>query len=340
MSRREMRGDEAVKEDPDADLPQFVRHLDTINYRSYMDESAVPTGDTVYASKRGYWRYNKEFLLKMKSRCARVSPPPGMATTRQDDDGGLRFSRNNMEKSEDWFSFGTMMPSMPQERRKEWCALKAVILELLLVQKLSYPDTRWTMQDEYDFVASVKEYRKILHLWYSQGQISHYRRGSSLERDEEEDGSPETNPDTNEDGLERIITLDSDMSSVSHGPQRPPQDARFGRTTASGGSSADDVESDANPDDSDDSNTSALRRKAQRDQAFFAHQTQTPSSPAIEASPSSSPPPHSATDATAPGTADLAGSEADLVDDDDLGPPTTADEEDPPPYNPAGWIWP
>ncbi len=299
----------------------------------------MPSGDTVYASKRGYWRYGRGFLLKMKSRCVRVPPPPGMAmattSIRQSDDGGLRFARNNAEKSEDYFSFGTMVPSMPQERRKEWCALKAVILEHLLVQKLSYEETRRKMQDDHDFVGTVKEYRKILHLWYSQGQISRDRRGSSLERGQDEDESSDMSPDTNEeDGLQRIITLDSDMSSVSPSRRRLQQDDTKFETASSGHS--DGPAGSASPNGPDDLH-SALDKKMQQDQAYFAQKT------ASASGPEPSLPPHSATNAAPLGTADHSrGSEADPVNDEDLGPPTSSadDEEDPPPYNPAGWIWP
>ncbi|KIW18341.1 hypothetical protein PV08_02629 [Exophiala spinifera] len=220
MSRREMRGDEAVRDDPDADVPQFIRHLDTVNYRAYLNETAAPSGDSVYDSKRGYWRYNTEFLLKMRPRCQQVIRPPQLATLNQTDICGLRFARTNAEKSEDTFSFTAMAPSMSKDRVKEWCTLKAHILELLLVRKLSYAETCNVMYQDHDFDASLKEYRKVLHLWYSQGHFGRYRRGSSLDREDDHDsivadsgGSPSSSLAAPEDtGLERIPTLDSDLS--------------------------------------------------------------------------------------------------------------------------------
>jgi hypothetical protein len=68
MSRREMRGDEAVKDDPDADLQQFLRNLDIINYQNYCYEQ--PTGDEIYASKHGSWKYNTGFLKRFMKRCS------------------------------------------------------------------------------------------------------------------------------------------------------------------------------------------------------------------------------------------------------------------------------
>ncbi|KIW46842.1 uncharacterized protein PV06_02474 [Exophiala oligosperma] len=221
MSRRELRGDEAVKDDPDADLPQFVRHLDTVNYRAYLSETAAPSGDSVYDSKRGYWRYNKEFLLKIRLRCQQLPKPSQLSVLNQTDNGGLRFALTNTEKSDDTFSFTAMVPSMSEDRVKEWCTLKAHILELLLVQKLSYAETRNVMHEDHDFDASLKEYRKVLHLWYSQGHFERYRRGSSLDREDESlvdgggGGSPLSGLGPDDTGLERIPTLESDLDSTT-----------------------------------------------------------------------------------------------------------------------------
>lgn len=69
MSRREMRGDDAVKDDPDADVPQFLRNLDTLNYKNYCGKQ--PTGDEIYRSQHGQWRYNRDFLMCFRRRCSR-----------------------------------------------------------------------------------------------------------------------------------------------------------------------------------------------------------------------------------------------------------------------------
>ncbi|KAH0844713.1 hypothetical protein AYO21_01969 [Fonsecaea monophora] len=184
MSRREMRGDEAVKDDPDADLPQFVRHLDTINYRSYMSESAAPSGDAVYDSKRGYWRYTREFLLEMRGRCERV-PPPTQLNSRDNIEGGrMRFARTNAEKAEDLTSLSRALPRLSEEHITKWCTLRAVVLEHLLVEKLSYQDTEQRMRDEYGFDASVEEYHKVMCVWNVQDAIKEHRR-QSLDREGE-----------------------------------------------------------------------------------------------------------------------------------------------------------
>lgn len=66
-SRRDMRGDEAVKDDPDADVPQFLRNLDVVNYQRFPIN--LPTGDEIYASKHGLWRYNENFLTCFRETC-------------------------------------------------------------------------------------------------------------------------------------------------------------------------------------------------------------------------------------------------------------------------------
>lgn len=66
MSRRDMRGSEICSTFPGPeeshDQRLFVKHLDAVNYRAVMRESAVPTPEDVYKSKHGYWRYRLAFL--------------------------------------------------------------------------------------------------------------------------------------------------------------------------------------------------------------------------------------------------------------------------------------
>ena len=69
MSRRDLRGDEAVLDDKRADVPQFVRHLDTVNYERFMCHDIAPSGMQIFESKRGRWTYGREFLLKFDTLC-------------------------------------------------------------------------------------------------------------------------------------------------------------------------------------------------------------------------------------------------------------------------------
>ena len=82
LSRRKLRGDDAVKDDPEADIAQFVGHLDTVNYRRYIHHRG-PSGEQVYRSKHGSWAYDREFLLAIGKWCRQLSVPAGVrsATT-------------------------------------------------------------------------------------------------------------------------------------------------------------------------------------------------------------------------------------------------------------------
>ncbi|KIW67133.1 hypothetical protein PV04_06405 [Phialophora macrospora] len=171
MSRREMRGDDAVRGDPDADIPQLVRHLDTINYKNYMVESAAPSPETVFASKRGYWRYSRAFLLAMKPRCAGVRLPSSGGPLNANTPGtGMAFARTNAEKAQDLLALAKAMNKMPKDRLSQWCAFRAVILGYLLEQNLSYEATRQLMRREHDFEASLEEYHEVMHVWTRQEQ--------------------------------------------------------------------------------------------------------------------------------------------------------------------------
>jgi hypothetical protein len=295
-----------------------VRHLDTVNYRSYMEESATPSGDSVYDSKRGYWRYSMQFLLNTGARCGHVPPPSKLATLNQKDEGALCFARTNAEKSEDVFSFTSMVPSMPDGRLAEWCSLKAVILEFLLVQNMSYETAQKTMQEEYDFRASTKEFRKVLHLWYSQGQIAKCRRESSVDR-EGDQGSPEQF--SNDGGnLERIPTFDSDLGSIVEEPQ-----LRRTLTASSFSSAFADAAKDASVAVAGNFKE-AFRLKKQRDRRAISQ----PTAPTDQLNHVL---PRQQTVAQTQTT-----SSDTVTDSYTSGPP--ADEEHPPPYTPDGWIWP
>lgn len=95
MSRRELRGDEEVMADPKADIPQFVRHLDTVNYQRYMRRSNTPSGDEVYHSKLGRWTYSRDFLLAFQSRCAKLPEHENVRNATRTD---APLQRTNLEK--------------------------------------------------------------------------------------------------------------------------------------------------------------------------------------------------------------------------------------------------
>lgn len=192
MSRRELRGNAAVIKQFDADIPQFVRHLDTINYRRYMPETAAPSGDAVYASKLGYWRYNKDFLLAVRPWCNHVPMPGYLQNITQQ--GGLKFARTNIEKfrekpekrpsgSSDNLSHQTHspspsrpsilekrsslshFPSICQNESADWYNLKAVMLEMFVREKMEFNKVKQVLKNDYDFEGTNLQYLTILCFW-------------------------------------------------------------------------------------------------------------------------------------------------------------------------------
>ena len=103
MSRRELRGDEAVAQDYLADAPQFVRHLDTTNYQRYMPREHTPSGEQVYQSKLGRWVYNREFLLAIGQRCKKLPKRNDVTDFTKGD--GEQLERTNFDGTdfENWF---------------------------------------------------------------------------------------------------------------------------------------------------------------------------------------------------------------------------------------------
>jgi hypothetical protein len=98
MSRRELRGDEAVAQDPEADAPQFVRHLDTTNYQRFMRREHTPSGEQVYQSKLGRWVYDRAFLLGIGRCCKRLPKCDDVRNLTRGD--GKQIETTNLEKSE------------------------------------------------------------------------------------------------------------------------------------------------------------------------------------------------------------------------------------------------
>jgi hypothetical protein len=102
MSRRELRGDEAVKNDPDADVQQFVRNLDMFNYESLLFCRGIlsrvqPTGDEVYASKHGRWKYNSHFLKHFRRQCWRHNNAASLRSVTTSDSPDAPIPKTNME---------------------------------------------------------------------------------------------------------------------------------------------------------------------------------------------------------------------------------------------------
>jgi hypothetical protein len=98
MSRRELRGDEAVAQDLEADAPQFVRHLDTINYQRFMRREHTPSGEQVYQSKMGRWVYHQSFLLKIGKWCKKLPKRDDVRNLTRGS--GEQLEKTNLEKSE------------------------------------------------------------------------------------------------------------------------------------------------------------------------------------------------------------------------------------------------
>ncbi|RMZ81287.1 hypothetical protein DV737_g2553, partial [Chaetothyriales sp. CBS 132003] len=201
MTRRELRGDAAVKDDPNADKLSFVRHLDTLNYFNYVSARDAPTGQEVYDSKRGYWRYSRNFLLCMRRRCRHVPVPTGDLSHILH--ASSEYSRTNAEKLEElnfyhnlgdiWqkvrddFSAtqkkrlaiieGQALPNVvscnlwragnaaSQHRVDEWHAVKAHILDALFTQRLDMLRARLHLWHNYAFWAERAEFEVVLTAW-------------------------------------------------------------------------------------------------------------------------------------------------------------------------------
>ena len=345
MSRRKMRGDAAVTDDPHADLPQFVRHLDTVNYRSHMSESAAPSGDAVYDSKRGYWRYSQEFLLKMREYCSHVPRPEKMPRREHFEDAGLHFARTNAEKYNELHIFLAMVPSMNRTLAEEWYNLKAVILELLDVKKLDSDEALAIMREDYHFEATTEQYRQIVDQWSAQHQAKVHRNKAE---EEQSDG------DANE--------ISGAISSKAVRSRKTQSELDFSSRFNSGMAPHTHCEDtlgtlDLNKPDEDNSETSDLYgsdphtmslgdqepdssnmppdKKVRQDRDSLAqhqdaHAGAFPSSQALPLLQ----PTEVSSDSAAPPAEELVPS----ITIEDVDRPQDRDEE-PPPYSPNGWEW-
>ncbi|EXJ77773.1 hypothetical protein A1O3_10002 [Capronia epimyces CBS 606.96] len=337
MSRREMRGDEAVKDDPDADIPQFVRHLDTLNYRSYMTESAAPSGDSIYDSKRGYWRYSREFILGMRRRCTHVPMPSQMRDFNRQDQGALTFARTNAELLEDKVSLKTMIMSISEDRVKEWCTLKTVILEAFLVQKLGYPAAQRAIQEEYGFDATVTEYHQVLRLWYPQVHTKQYRR-RSLEEEDDATETPDASRNNDDEPINGLI-LDDNITSTTEDQQPPifsngPSKSADGKPSPEAG-----VDNDSDHGlayDQADDDLQKLRQNAEMASGELV--SSEPCRLAGNLAETTLAPSDSQVQIALDLTLDL--EEEDHPGGGEVEEHRVEEDDDPPPYTPEGWIWP
>ena len=198
MTRRELRGDEAVKGDPLADLPQFVRDLDVVNYRSLMREDCVPSSEDIYDSKQGHFRYSRSFLDAARKGSDGVrwstqffdyilqnKPTPLQRTNKIKDDEWRMLLRwplvkdhiasfiNDQHWTDESGDINTYLSDTLQNnlgpfdhtRYKAFINLKTRILELLLTEQLRLETTRGLMEINHGFTASRNEYILILIVW-------------------------------------------------------------------------------------------------------------------------------------------------------------------------------
>ena len=329
MSRREMRGDHVDSDHGAiADAQLFVRHLDTVNYKNYMHESSAPTPEAVFASKNGYWRYSRGFLLAMQTRCILITPPSQLASFRaqQLDAGGLRFARTNGEKAEDLHFLRFHPPKISNRHLTQLNAFKAVILEYFVVQKLSYEATAQTMRDEYGLEATDEEYQEMMHIWTThdlrrkslgdEGDIITKGKGAALFQS--------SIPYINGQNVDNETDLRNASGST---PSAPPL------TTAADGSVS-GVHPLRLDNYSNDSEVPGPQRPCQQ-------QHQCSLVPVSSQDPSSQLPPMPTADPEDPNTDSdlnaLASLYLPIFHLADERPDTT---EEPPPYSADGWIWP
>jgi hypothetical protein len=95
LSRRDMRGNHAVKDDPDADVQQYLRNLEVFNYQQFAWER--PSGDEIYDSKLGKWRYSSDFLRCFMKRCTKHRDVAFLKTVTSLDPRDAPYSKTNMD---------------------------------------------------------------------------------------------------------------------------------------------------------------------------------------------------------------------------------------------------
>ena len=174
MSRRELRGDEAVKDDPNADIQQYVRHLDTFNYRRFMPEHAAPTGNEVYQSKRGYWTYSKDFLKHVGLFCEKL--PANQALTAATMAGAPVFSRTTqVERAERKRLHGLrrilekgLDRKVDRSQLDKWHNLKPLVREMLMVQHFPVDQILLSLSQDHNFSLERAETKWMLRMWWDE----------------------------------------------------------------------------------------------------------------------------------------------------------------------------
>lgn len=330
MSRREMRGDEAVKDDSDADVPQFVRHLDTINYRSYMGETAAPSPETVFSSKRGHWQYNRAFLLEVGSRFTRSRQRTPSRTTQLQAGGNHNFACTHAEKKSETADLVYAIPSIPRRQRMQFAALKIDILEYFHEHHLNYEATQEAMLQEHEFEASIEQYQTAILIWTTRARE---RQASQMVSDESNMGTI-ANATNSRNPLSKITTVlrlrsGSDPSSVATG-RIGTQDAEA--LDASTQHQHDDATRAAGKEQDKTKQGRRASLLNQRDIVLSSSSSSRPALPQIilqppsSASSTSSPPPLP----SPPSPIIPTGTGRDHI----------ANDEEPPPYSADGWTWP
>lgn len=361
MSRRELRGDEAVRNDPDADLPQFVRHLDTINYRSYMGAEAAPSGEAVYHSKRGYWTYNQKFLLCIGRRWRKITPPdidPSAACLKAN--ATSPFARTNGEKSNELITFNAELPFMSDQRCQEWHHLKATILDLLVVQNVHPKQIKQIMKDDYDFRAKRAEYEKVMEVWDSEEHRRVHqklpRRSTSRESTSSESTRSkaaikefkdklaafgvgkrlsttwEILTSSDSDGDEEDAALDTSSTDSSHRERDKWADEGDERATSSGNAYDEAIDSESEP-----SGLNALLHQPSAPPITISQPLRQPSLQQPDAN-QMEPDPIDAMSSTEGEATELY---AGIVSASTVSlPPAEEQNDNPPPYSAQGWAWP
>lgn len=173
MSRRELRGFHAVANDPDADVPQYVRHLDTFNYRRHMPEKAAPTGNEVYLSKKGRWTYSRNFFKHFGRFCEQLPARPDLAFATNPDH--LPFARTNLQRTLERRRYGGIQrewlekfdTTIGRDRLEEWHNHKPAIQRMFMLESLSLDKVQFFMFQEHDFSGTEQDYRFIMFQWGS-----------------------------------------------------------------------------------------------------------------------------------------------------------------------------
>ena len=95
MSRRDLRGNHAVKDDPDADVEQYLLNPDKINYQHFC--LAQPSQDEISGSRHCEWKYNSDFLRCFMKICTKHSDAAFLRTATYIDPNEAPCSKTNMD---------------------------------------------------------------------------------------------------------------------------------------------------------------------------------------------------------------------------------------------------